>query len=1016
MRVGLAVALAFASLVLVPTVVAGQQTTAGVIAGQVRDATGGVLPGVTVEAASPALIEKVRSAVTDDSGQYRVVELRPGEYAVTFTLAGFGKFVREKVQLTSGFTATVNAEMKVGDIAETITVSGASPIVDVQNVTQQSVLGRTVLEALPSGRNYAAIGKLVPGIDSSGNTGGTDVGGAQGRDATKLIIHGSLTADFKLLIDGMPQMTWIADGSVGPPPADNLAEEINIQYSALPAEVETGGVLFNMVPKTGGNTVRATFFGNAASRSMQVDNSTPTLRAQGIPSGNNVDYITDVNPSIGGPIQHDRLWFFVTYRDFRPYRYSTMYFDTNPTDFAFTPDSSKDPAYDAKPQRNLNGRITWQVTPRNRLNLGLEFAKVTSYNFFVGSNAGTLNAPEATANTTIRNKPIVQLGWTAPLNNRLLIDVGGQVYRGRWVGIPQYDISVAPGAIELGTSTNFRSASGLGSTGYTDIPFWHDFLRGAMSYTTGSHAVKIGGNLWHGGVNTIGNSQGLSGGVGYFLRLLNGVPNGVTYRVDPLAVENRFVKGDVFAQDQWTFRRLTVNYGVRIDTIDTGYPAQHELATAYFPARDFAAGSVVRWRDWSPRLGVSYDLFGNGKTALKASDSRYVNWEATTITNSANPAQASGGSLQRTWNDNLVCPICIAGDFIPQGDPTNPVANGELTGPSPNASWGQPVFTTRYDPTWSQGGWGVRGYNWERSVSVQQELRSNVSVNVGYFYRTYGNFSITDNAATTAADYDAFCVTGPADPRLPNGGNNPICGLYDVKPTAVSKVDNVVTYASNYGKVEQNYKGVDVAVNLRLPKARLQGGLNTGRELYDFCNTIARVPERLISGSTKVPADQCHQEQPFLTQMKLIGSYQLPWALSVSAAYQNSYNTTSTAPNLNAGQPRMGIGANWVATNAVIAPGLNRNLSAGPNANATINVVEPGTRWGDRLQQLDLRFDRTFKVRRASFRAMLDVYNTLNVNTTVALNNTYGTNGAAWLTPTAILPARLLKLGIQIDY
>ena len=207
-----------------------------------------------------------------------------------------------------------------------------------------------------------------------------------------------------------------------------------------------------------------------------------------------------------------------------------------------------------------------------------------------------------------------------------------------------------------------------------------------------------------------------------------------------------------------------------------------------------------------------------------------------------------------------------------------------------------------------------------------------------------------------------------------------------------------------------------MAVNLRLPKARLQGGLNTGRELYDFCNTIARVPERLISGSTKVPADQCHQEQPFLTQMKLIGSYQLPWALSVSAAYQNSYNTTSTAPNLNAGQPRMGIGANWVATNAVIAPGLNRNLSAGPNANATINVVEPGTRWGDRLQQLDLRFDRTFKVRRASFRAMLDVYNTLNVNTTVALNNTYGTNGAAWLTPTAILPARLLKLGIQIDY
>jgi hypothetical protein len=237
-----------------------------------------------------------------------------------------------------------------------------------------------------------------------------------------------------------------------------------------------------------------------------------------------------------------------------------------------------------------------------------------------------------------------------------------------------------------------------------------------------------------------------------------------------------------------------------------------------------------------------------------------------------------------------------------------------------------------------------------------------------------------------------------------------------VKVAAVSRVDNVVTAASNYGKVTQNYKGLDFAMLLRLPKARLQGGVNTGRELYDFCDTVGKVPERMISGTTKVPADQCHQEQPFLTQVKLIGTYQLPWALGVSAAYQNSANTTSTAPNLNEGQPRMGIAANWVATNAEVTPSLGRNLSAGPNATTTINVLTPGTMWGDRLQQLDLRFDRSFKVGRTSLKAMFDIYNTLNVNTVVALNNTYGTNGASWLQANAILPARLLKVGVQVDF
>jgi hypothetical protein len=232
----------------------------------------------------------------------------------------------------------------------------------------------------------------------------------------------------------------------------------------------------------------------------------------------------------------------------------------------------------------------------------------------------------------------------------------------------------------------------------------------------------------------------------------------------------------------------------------------------------------------------------------------------------------------------------------------------------------------------------------------------------------------------------------------------------------VSKLDNVVTLANPYGKVVQNFKGVDVALNMRLPKTLLQGGLSSGRELYDFCGIVAQLPETLISGTVKTPAAYCHQQQPFLTQVKLIGSYQLPWALSVAATYQNNYNTTSIAPNLLPGQPRMGIAASYVATNAQIVPSLGRNLAAGANGNATVNVVTPGTLWGGRVQQLDLRLGRTFRTGRTSIKAMVDLYNALNTNVVTAFNTQYGTTGTAWLTPVAILPARLMKLGVQLDF
>ena len=858
-------------------------------------------------------------------------------------------------------------------------------------------------------------------MEVTGNSGGHDVGGATGRDTLKVTAHGSTTNDFRLMVDGMPQGALYQGGgdNVGVPPADSLAEELNIQFAALSAEMETGGVHINMVPKSGGNSFQGAIFSNFATGALQANNLTEALKAKGLSSGGNVKHVVDVNPVFGGPIRRDRLWFFGSYRDFRPVRYSTMYPAKDPKSFIYTPDTTQSPVVDDKPQWNVNGRVTWQVSQRNRITAGVEVAAVDMKHSFVGAQLGTILAGEAAADTLIKNRPIAQISWSAPLSNRLLLEAGGQTFRGEWLGTPGAN-AVSPGATEQSTGIRFRSNIGLGAAGYTRIYWTSNFLRGAVTYTSGAHALKVGATVWPGQLQNNADSQGQGP---YSVTLLNGVPRSVAYRMDPLTVESHHLKLGAFAQDQWSLRRLTVNAGLRFDSLNTSYPAQHEVPTAYLPARDFAAGDVLSWRDLSPRLGVAYDLFGNGKTAVKASISRYVLGEAAPgYSLSANPAQASAGGLSRTWTD-------ANGDYVPQGDPTIPAANGEL-GPSPNAAWGSPVFTTRFDPSWSRGGFGVRPYNWETSATVQHELMSNVSLNVGYFRRIFGNFVVSDNLALTPGDFDPYCVTAPGDSRLPGGGGNQICGLKDVNPAKFGQQNNKVTLASNYGKWYQHYNGVDIAVNARMQGVLLQGGVNVGKGMTDNCDVVSKLPELLVSGTgASVPAlsgtaapitgsvqptGYCHQDQPWLSQVKLLGSYELPLAVEVSATYQDAPNAGFFYSALVS--PPMGLTAGFVAANAAIVPSLGRNLSAGANGTVTVNIVTPGSLYGDRLRQLDFRLSRTFKMGRTSIKGMFDLYNAMNRNTVNAFNTTYGTNGSSWLLPVAILPGRLAKFGFQVNF
>jgi hypothetical protein len=287
----------------------------------------------------------------------------------------------------------------------------------------------------------------------------------------------------------------------------------------------------------------------------------------------------------------------------------------------------------------------------------------------------------------------------------------------------------------------------------------------------------------------------------------------------------------------------------------------------------------------------------------------------------------------------------------------------------------------------------VRPYNWETSVSVQHEVMRGVSVNLAYYRRTYGNFQVNDNLLVEPSDYSPYSVTAPADPRLPNGGSYPITDLWDLNQNRVGQNQTITTSSSDYGDQYENWNGADLSAQARLAGGViLQGGLSTGKTTTDNCDVAPKIDN---------PSQRyCHNETPYLTQYKFGGSYTLPYDIQASATIQSFI-----------GAP---IQANATFTNGQIAPSLGRSLSQGTTA--TVTLLEPNTLYNERVTQLDLRFAKNFRIGQSRIKGMLDIFNATNNNTITGVNNSYGTTGAAWRVPTAISLARLLKVGVQVDF
>src|SRR5713101_6447216 len=440
---------AFAVLVGVPTVARAQSAIAGIV----RDTSGAVLPGVTVEAASDVLIEKTRSVVTGSAGQYTIVDLRPGVYSVTFSLTGFQTLKREGVDLPTNFTSTINADLKVGSLQESVTVTGQSPVVDVQSAASRTVLSRDTLDSIPTGRTIQSVGQLVVGVTLNV----PDVGGSRAMQQTYMSVHGLSASQVTTQVDSMMVNGLDGDGAVQNYFNNMMSQEMSYQTAGAGADVSGGGVRLNMIPKEGGNRFSGAFFGAWSDGRWQSNNLTSSLQARGLSVPDKIAKIYDFNGSFGGPLRENRLWFFGSAR-----RWGV---DAPIADTYYTPAGSNyattypqctsgaiqcEQGIDDQHIKSAMVRLTWQVSPRN---------KFAAYYDKVGKDRGHgMNAGDDPATASqIWTSPAYMTGslkWTSTVSNKMLVE-GGYSFNKE-----DYNIVNQPGIIQpRGTAAWYAGGS-----------------------------------------------------------------------------------------------------------------------------------------------------------------------------------------------------------------------------------------------------------------------------------------------------------------------------------------------------------------------------------------------------------------------------------------------------------------------------------------------------------------------------------------------------------------------------
>jgi hypothetical protein len=1036
-RHGLKIAAALV-VMLLPVVASAQTST---IAGEVRDASGAVLPAVTVEVSSPALIEKVRTASTDDNGRYSIVQLRPGTYVITFTLPGFSVVRRENIELTSDFTATVDVELRVGTVEETITVSAESPIVDVQSITTRTVMTRDVLDLIPTGRNIQAVGIMIPGTTlaiGGGNALSRDVGGSGTLQQSPLQYRGS--GDTVQTVEGLRLNNLCAQGAYsGVYWNDGSFQEISYVTGADTPEMGQGGIRVNMVPKDGGNTFRGSIFANYTGEGWSSNNLGDNLAGDLTYNSNNrltnvseVRKIWDFNPSIGGPIVRDKVWFTFTFRHWGVQKtVPDAYFDADPSPFRYLADTSQ-PGVDDGHIVSRSGRIAWQISQKDKFSIYHDDQSKYRNHWGISPTV----PPDASAVQVTPTSFVHVTRWSRTHTSRLLMDAGIGIYNQEYTELYQPEVlngfsDKVWDASQIRASRVYSildTSNNRVSSAWPNPADHFSLLRtysASASYVTGSHAFKFGTAVTEGNWRLVDMNTGDTNRI----RFNNGVPLDVRLRL-PTDRRNG-IKADtgIYLQDRWTISRASLNLGLRYDWFQGETQPSSLIASRINSGTSFTdcpdgnndpragcTGKVQDWKDISPRLGLALDVFGDGRTAFKTAFARYVAGQQIAVANAVNPVTALGLEDTRLWTD-----------LDRSGSPYDSNGNiqfNELTNSVQTPTFGRNVSTTSYDPE-VLNGWGRRGYNWEYTATIQHQLADRISLGGGYFRRWFGNQTFTDDLRYDQNSYDGpFCITAPANSNLPDGGGYQVCGLYDLKLGPAPPANNLIRFSKDFGRGEVNiYQGFDVNLMSRWANgAFVQAGVGAVARTYNDCDLQAAGYEAMIGAAAvgqEIYSDgtrYCDRSYPFRPDLKMLASYPLPGGVQFTGTYQfnKGVQTGGAGPSLL---------ATWVIPNAsfttpaTIGSTLGRPLNP-LNATKTVQLMREGLDYGDQnLNQLDLRASKRFGLAQYRFRLDVDLYNVFNSNWPYTLSGNFSNQAtSAWLRPTNVLAARMFKIGGQFDF